>query len=125
MRSGRGSARGSEAAEETVTVAVSLDGVMVAMKDAKRADGSAGYQEAGCGTRPTMPRGSGFWDSVLWPDAAAAQGGVEDDALLHWLGGDGGGVQDVGHSTAEAFGDVLASCRGPAPECGIAILALP
>ena len=45
------------------TVAVSLDGVMVAMKDGKRADkrersraagrrakGPAGYQEAGCAT---------------------------------------------------------------------------
>ena len=40
----------SEVAQEAVTVAVSLDGVMVPMKDAKRADGSAGYQEAGCGT---------------------------------------------------------------------------
>ena len=26
-------------------------------------------------------------------------------------------MQDVGHPTDEAFGDVLASCRGPAPEC--------
>ena len=48
-----GQREGSEAAAETVTVAVSLDGVMVAMKDAKRADGSAGYQEAGCGTLTT------------------------------------------------------------------------
>ena len=38
---------GCAVAEEAVTVAVSLDGVMVAMKDAKRADGSSGYQEAG------------------------------------------------------------------------------
>ena len=49
--------------DEAVTVAVSLDGVMVAMKDGKRADkrersraagrrakGPAGYQEAGCAT---------------------------------------------------------------------------
>ena len=41
---------GSEVPEEAVTVAVSLDGVMVAMKDAKRPDGSGGYREAGCGT---------------------------------------------------------------------------
>ena len=41
---------GSDVPEEAVTVAVSLDGVMVAMKDAKRPDGSGGYREAGCGT---------------------------------------------------------------------------
>ena len=41
---------GSEVPEEAVTVAVSMDGVMVPMKDAKRPDGSGGYQEAGCGT---------------------------------------------------------------------------
>ena len=41
---------GSEVPEEAVTVAVSIDGVMVPMKDAKRPDGSGGYQEAGCGT---------------------------------------------------------------------------
>ena len=44
---------GGAVAEEAVTVAVSLDGVMVAMKDAKRVDGSSGYQEAGCGTLTT------------------------------------------------------------------------
>ena len=44
---------GCAVAEEAVTVAVSLDGVMVAMKDAKRVDGSSGYQEAGCGTLTT------------------------------------------------------------------------
>ena len=43
----------SAVAEEAVTVAVSLDGVMVPMKDAKRADGSTGDQEAGCGTLTT------------------------------------------------------------------------
>ena len=37
---------GSEVLEE----AVSIDGVVVPMKDAKRPDGSRGYQEAGCGT---------------------------------------------------------------------------
>ena len=26
-------------------------------------------------------------------------------------------MQDAGHVVAEAFGDALASCRGPAPEC--------
>ena len=41
---------GGEVPDEAVTVAVSLDGVMVPMKDAKRADGTAGYQEAGCAT---------------------------------------------------------------------------
>ena len=41
---------GSEVPDEAVTVAVSMDGVMVPMKDAKRPDGSGGYQEAGCGT---------------------------------------------------------------------------
>ncbi len=45
--------KGCAVAEEAVTVAVSLDGVMVPMKDAKRADGSSGYQEAGCGTLTT------------------------------------------------------------------------
>ena len=41
------------ALREGGAVAVSLDGVMVAMKDAKRVDGSSGYQEAGCGTLTT------------------------------------------------------------------------
>ena len=36
-------------AEEAVT----LDGVMVPMKDGKRAEGASGYQEAGCGTLTT------------------------------------------------------------------------
>ena len=44
---------GSAVAQEAVTVAVSLDGVMVPMKDAKRADGTSGSQEAGCGTLTT------------------------------------------------------------------------
>ena len=45
---------GSAVAEGAVTVAVSLDGVMVAMKDAKRADGS--YAEA---KARHLPIGSG------------------------------------------------------------------
>ena len=45
--------KGCAVAEEAVTVVVSLDGVMVPMKDAKRVDGSSGYQEAGCGTLTT------------------------------------------------------------------------
>ena len=39
---------GGEVPDEAVTVAVSLDGAMVPMKDAKRANGSAGYQEGEC-----------------------------------------------------------------------------
>ena len=70
-----------EVAQEAVTVAVSLDGVMVPMKDAKRADGSAGYQEAGCGTLTYYDaEGGAARYGVFWPDAAAAQRGVEDDA---------------------------------------------
>ena len=71
----------SEVAQEAVTVAVSLDGVMVPMKDAKRADGSAGYQEAGCGTLTYYDAEGERLDTVYFgPDAAAAQRGVEEDA---------------------------------------------
>ena len=50
------SREGSAVTEE----AVSLDGVMVPMKDGKRAEGASGYQEAGGGrSRPVMPKGSG------------------------------------------------------------------
>ena len=223
-------------------MAVSLDGVMVPMKDAKRADGSAGYQEAGCGTltyydaegerldtvyfgrmpqphkevlkttlraeleavlgkRPALhvvTIADGARDNWRFLDTLAAQGtavvdfyhaaehlksgldacygegdakgraqyeklrhllrhdcaGVEKvirslnhlrrthpgnkriaevlgylrnnpsphglcrgegPASAHWLGGGGGGVQDAGHPTAEAFGDALASRRGGRP----------
>ena len=58
-----------------MTVAVSLDGVMVPMKDAKRPHGSAGCQEARCGLLVfARCREGSDWDDVLWPDAAAAQG---------------------------------------------------
>ena len=49
-----------------MTVAVSLDGVMVPMKDAKRADGSAGYQEAGCGTLTYYDAEGERLDTLYW-----------------------------------------------------------
>ena len=57
---------GGEVPDEAMTVAVSLDGVMVAMKDAKRADGSAGYQEAGCGTLTYYDAEGERLDTVYW-----------------------------------------------------------
>ena len=56
----------SEGAREAVTVAVSLDGVMVAMKDAKRADGSAGDQEAGGATLTYYDAEGERLDTVYW-----------------------------------------------------------
>ena len=56
----------SEVAQEAVTVAVSLDGVMVPMKDAKRADGTAGYQEAGCGTLTFHDAEGERLDTLYW-----------------------------------------------------------
>ena len=57
---------GGEVPDEAMTVAVSLDGVMVPMKDAKRADGSAGYQEAGCGTLTFHDAEGERLDTVYW-----------------------------------------------------------
>lgn len=82
---------GGEVSEEAVTVAVSIDGVMVAMKDAKRPDGSGGYQEAGCGTL-TFHDASGerletvYFGRMPQPHKAAPrvrEGRAEDDA---WRG---------------------------------------
>ena len=57
---------GGEVPDEAVTVAVSLDGVMVPMKDAKRADGTAGYQEAGCATLTYYDAEGERLDTVYW-----------------------------------------------------------
>ena len=57
---------GGEVPDEAMTVAVSLDGVMVPMKDAKRADGSAGYQEAGCATLTYYDAEGERLDTLYW-----------------------------------------------------------
>ena len=57
---------GGEVPDETVTVAVSLDGVMVPMKDAKRADGTADYQEAGCATLTFHDAEGERLETVYW-----------------------------------------------------------
>ena len=57
---------------------------------------------------------TGIWFRLRRVGAWATCRG-EGTASAHWLGGGGGGVQDAGHPRAEAFGDALASCRGPAP----------
>ena len=80
--------------EEAVTVAVSLDGVMVAMKDGKRAEkrehsraaghrakGPAGYQEASCATLSFYDGEGERLDTLsLARMPEAEKGDVEDDA---------------------------------------------
>ena len=80
--------------EEAVTVAVSLDGVMVPMKDGRRAEkrersraagrrakGPAGYQEAGCATLSFYRRRRrAARYAVPRTDARGEEGDVEDDA---------------------------------------------
>ena len=80
--------------EEAVSVAVSLDGVMVPMKDAQRAEkgarsrargrcakGTTGYQEAGCATLSFYDGAGQRLDTLRHrAHARAEEGGVEDDA---------------------------------------------
>ena len=79
--------------EEAVTVAVSLDGVMVPMKDGKRAEkrersraasrrakGPTGYQEAGCATLSFYDAKGNGSILVHRAHARAEEGDVEDDA---------------------------------------------
>ena len=102
MRAGRRTTDGFESTlreamvvpEEAVTVAVSLDGVMVPMKDGRRAEkrersraagrrakGPAGYQEAGCATLSFYDaEGERLDTAVPRAHARGEEGDAEDDA---------------------------------------------